>query len=149
MRGGGQRALPVVRYWLRVALDSSRPPVFEHSPGERNEQAAVPDRRRDVYGRDRFRLRGAECRRARRQEDGEDGKARQGQEGGQAQDREKSQDRQEEVRQDGQEDGQEVTRFDYRKGRACPCLFYFICDLPCFSCSLRRPRWRRNCRPSS
>src|SRR3989442_5267362 len=54
----GQRALPVVRYWLRVALDSSRPPVFENQPGERNEQAAVRDRRRDVYGRDRFRLRG-------------------------------------------------------------------------------------------
>ncbi len=54
MRGGGQRALPVVRYWLRVALDSSRPPVFENQPGERNEQAAFPDRRRDVYGRDRL-----------------------------------------------------------------------------------------------
>src|SRR6267378_1877833 len=96
MRGGGQRALPVVRYWLRVALDSSRPPVFENQPGERNEQAAFPDRRRDVYGRDRFRLRCAERRRARqRQEDGQD--------------------------------GQEVTCFDYRKGRACPCLFYFPC----------------------
>src|SRR5712691_9163429 len=113
MRGGGQRALPVVRYWLRVALDSSRPPVFEHSPGERNEQAAVPDRRRDVYGRDRFRLRGAECRRA-RQEDGQDGKARQGQEDGQ-EERRQEKDGEEEGQdgQDGQEDGQEVTRFDY------------------------------------
>src|SRR2546425_11796252 len=101
MSCGGQRALPVVRYWLRVALDSSRPPVFENQPGERNEQAAFPDRRRDVYGRDRFRLRSTE-RRCARQDEGQDGEARQGEEGGQAQDREKSKDRQEEVGQDGQ-----------------------------------------------
>src|SRR5712691_11883924 len=102
MRGGGQRALPVVRYWLRVALDSSRPPVFENQPGERNEQAAVRDRRRDVYGRDRVRR--AECRRA-RQEDGQDGEE-DGQEDGQ----EERQDGEEEERrrqEDGQ-DGQEV-----------------------------------------
>src|SRR6266571_900860 len=113
MSCGGQRALPVVRYWLRVALDSSRPPVFENQPGERNEQAAVRDRRRDVYGRDRFRLRRAECRRA------ADGREERRQE----KDGEEEGRRQEEDRQDGQE----VTRFDYREGRACPCLFYFPC----------------------
>src|SRR2546425_13243699 len=127
MSCGGQRALPVVRYWLRVALDSSRPPVFENQPGERNEQTAVPDRRRDVYGRDRFRLRGAECRRA-RQEDGQDGKTRQGQEDGQEERRQEKDGEEEGRRQEeDRQDGQEVTRFDYREGRACPCLFYFPC----------------------
>src|SRR2546430_6169475 len=102
MRGGGQRALPVVRYWLRVALDSTRPPVFENQPGERNEQAAVRDRRRDVCGRDRFRLRGAECRRARCQEDGKDGEE-DGQEGPEEAQVGEEETR-EEVRQDGQEE---------------------------------------------
>jgi len=37
---GGQRALAVVRYWLRVALDSSRPPVFENQP-EENEMSKL------------------------------------------------------------------------------------------------------------
>ena len=36
----GQRPLPVVRYWLRVALDSSRPPVFENQP-EENEMSKL------------------------------------------------------------------------------------------------------------
>jgi len=40
MSCGGQRALAVARYWLRVALDSSRPPVFENQP-EENEMSKL------------------------------------------------------------------------------------------------------------
>src|SRR6202165_3084789 len=79
----------VVRYWARVAARLVASTRFRKpTRRDRNEQAAVRDRRRDVCGRDRFRLRGVECRRA-RQEDGKDGEEGcQGREKSQGEDRE-------------------------------------------------------------